>query len=128
MLLPDVASQTVLIEVVRIADPRSAYGSDSVTGEVLTVWDSEHLRQALDLMGELPEGELRRCFAPGYGIRAHGPGGLLFEVSFCFSCHGVWLAGPGVPSDLHGMQAFDADSPPARELLHRFRTSAGNPA
>ncbi|MFE7590869.1 hypothetical protein ACFU6K_15845 [Kitasatospora sp. NPDC057512] len=128
MLLPDAASQASRIEVVRIADPVSAHGWDSVTGEVLTVWETGHLRQALELMGALPEGDLRRCFAPGYGIRAHGPGGLLFGISFCFSCHGVWLAGPEVPSDLHGMQAFDADSPPARELLHRFRTSAGNPA
>ncbi|MFJ9443928.1 hypothetical protein ACIRRH_18935 [Kitasatospora sp. NPDC101235] len=128
MLLPDAASQAHLIEVVRIADPRSAYGSDSVTGETLAVWEAEHLRSALDLIGRLPEGELRRCFEPGYGIRAHAPDGLLLEISFCFSCHGAWLAGPGVPADLRGMQSFDADSPPARELLDRFRASAAAPA
>ncbi|MFI2611589.1 hypothetical protein [Kitasatospora sp. NPDC018619] len=124
MLLPDAAAQAHVVEVVRIADPVGAWGSDSVTGDVVAVWDAAPARSALDLVAGLPEGELRRCFEPAYGIRAHGPDGLLLSISFCFSCHGAWLAGPGVPADLRGMHGFDADSPQARELLDRFRASA----
>ncbi len=121
MLLPDVASLTNLIEVVRIAAPTTVHAAGAVVGEDLAIWDEEHSRQVLNLIAEVPAGELHRCFAPAYGIRAHSAAALLFDIAFCFRCHGALLLGSGVPSGLRGIQGFDADSPAAHALLDRFR-------
>jgi hypothetical protein len=121
MLLPDVASRVCLIEVVRITDPMRAYDAGSVVGEDVAIWGEEHARQVLDLISGLPDSEMHRCFVPGYGIRAHSPTEVLFEIAFCFRCHGALLTGPLVPSQLRGIQTFEPDSPSGRELLDRFR-------
>ena len=124
MLLPDVASQVSLIEVVRITGRAPVYASErseAVVGEDLAIWGAEQVRQVLNLVTDLPAGEQYRCFTPGYGIRAHSSAELLFEIAFCFRCHGALLAGPGVPSGLRGIQSFDPDSPAGRELLDRLR-------
>lgn len=110
--------KTELIEVVRISDHQVRNG---MAGEVVAAWEADQARQALALVADLPGSELYRCFSPGWGIRAHSPTDLLFEVAFCFRCHGAELWGPSVPAERQGIQDFDPDSPAALELLERFR-------
>ncbi|MER5355436.1 hypothetical protein ABT093_34560 [Kitasatospora sp. NPDC002551] len=124
MLLPETAAQTDLIEVVRIT---AWPDSGTVVGDVLDVRVEEQARQTLNLVSALPGDELRRCFTPVYAVRAHSSTDLLFEIAFCFRCHGALLLGPGIPSGLRGVQGFDPDSEPGRELLDLFRTCAGPP-
>ncbi|MDY0813004.1 hypothetical protein [Kitasatospora purpeofusca] len=124
MLLPDTAPETDLVEVVRIT---ARPDSGAVVGDVLEIRVEEQARQVLDLVSELPGGELHRCFAPAYGVRAHSSTDLLFEIAFCFRCHGALVLGPGVPSGLRGLQGFDPDSGPGRELLDLFRACAATP-
>ncbi|MFJ8435893.1 hypothetical protein ACIQ9P_31785 [Kitasatospora sp. NPDC094019] len=122
MLLPGTAARTDLIEVVRIT---ARTGSGAVVGDVLEIWIEDQVRRALGLVAELPDDELHRCFVPAYGIRAHSSTDLLFEVAFCFRCHGALLLEPGVPSAVRRIQGFDPDSVPGRELLGLFRACAG---
>ncbi|MFD4907312.1 hypothetical protein [Kitasatospora purpeofusca] len=122
MLLPETAAETDLIEVVRIT---ARPDTDAVVGDVLEIWVEEEARQALDLVSALPGGELHRCFAPAYGLRAHSSTDPLFEIAFCFRCHGALVLGRGLPSRLRGLQGFDPDSRPGRELLDLFRACAG---
>ncbi|CAN3978440.1 hypothetical protein [Kitasatospora purpeofusca] len=124
MLLPETAAETDLIEVVRIT---ARPDSDAVVGDVLEIWVEEQARQVLDLVSALPGGELHRCFVPAYGLRAHSSTDPLFEIAFCFRCHGALVLGPEVPSGLRGLQGFDPDSGPGRELLGLFRACAGTP-
>ncbi|MFF4576538.1 hypothetical protein, partial [Streptomyces sp. NPDC001410] len=84
---------------------------------------STQVRDVLTLISSAPDSELYRCFIPGWGIRAHSATDLLFQIAFCFQCHGARLWGPGVPAELDGIHGFDPDSPPALELLQRFRGS-----
>ncbi|MFD8321895.1 hypothetical protein [Kitasatospora purpeofusca] len=124
MLLPETAPQTDLIEVVRIT---ARPDSDAVVGDVLEIRVEEQARQVLDLVSALPGSEIHRCFASGYGLRAHSPTDPLFEIAFCFRCHGALVLGPtGTPGPVRrGLQGFDPDSGPGRELLDLFRACAG---
>ncbi|MFJ2847768.1 hypothetical protein ACIPD2_40095, partial [Streptomyces griseofuscus] len=83
------------------------------------IWAKDQAQQALSLIADLPGSELCRCFLPGWGIRAHSSTDQLFEIAFCFRCHGARIWGPGLPVEQQG-QTFDAESPAALELLHRF--------
>jgi hypothetical protein len=121
MLLPITREKAELIEVVRIIDPIRHLGSEDLTGDEAARWEAPRTDQVLALIGDLPDSELRRCFSPGWGIRVHSTAGLLFQLAFCFECHGVRLWGPGVPDGQEGLHSFDADSAQARELLQRFR-------
>ncbi|MER6914573.1 hypothetical protein ABT354_23110 [Streptomyces sp. NPDC000594] len=121
MMLPPVQERAELIEVVRITDPGRQLGAADLTGDEVAIWEADRARDALTLIGSLPDSELHRCFIPGWGIRAHGATDLLFRIAFCFQCHAARLWGPGVPTDMAGTHSFDPDSPPARELLRRFR-------
>ncbi|WP_405737517.1 hypothetical protein OG607_34625 [Streptomyces sp. NBC_01537] len=124
MLLPAVAGQTELIEAVRITSWTMSPFPRSVPGEEIGLWAGEDIEQILDLIREAPAGIRMRCFTPGYGIRAHGadlPDWPLFEIAFCFACNGALLLGPDIPEDLRGIQLFDPDSTPGKELLRRFR-------
>jgi hypothetical protein len=120
MLLPAVAAQAELIEVLRINGPMMPFPR-SIPGELIGLWDGEEAARAHTLARELPAGERMRCFVPGYGIRAHDAGGLLFEIAFCFACNGALCLGPGIPKELRGIQPFDPDSMPGQELLRRIR-------
>ncbi|MFD9064147.1 hypothetical protein ACFVZ3_21785 [Kitasatospora purpeofusca] len=124
MLLPETAPQTDLIEVVRIT---ARPDSDAVVGDVLEIRVEEQARQVLDLVSALPGSEIHRCFAPAYGLRAHNSTDPLFEIAFCFRCHGALVLGPGgTPGPVRrGLQGFDPDSGPGRELLDLFRACAG---
>ncbi|MYQ47353.1 hypothetical protein GTW40_20255 [Streptomyces sp. SID4985] len=120
MWLP--ADPPALIEAVRITDPLGQYRADDLTGDLVALWEDD---SAPTLIRALPPGDLHRCFVPGWGIRAHGTDGPLYQVAFCYDCHGARLWGPAVPADRAGIHGFDAGSAPARELLGRFRSSAG---
>ncbi|MBW8798913.1 MAG: hypothetical protein JF597_36670 [Streptomyces sp.] len=121
MLLPLTHGKTELVEVVRITDPVRHLGSQDLAGDTVAIWEGDEARQALSLISGLPGSEPYRCFLPGWGIRAHGSTSRLFEIAFCFRCHGARVRGPGLPAGQQ-TQTFDAESPDARELLHRFRS------
>ncbi|MBB4795520.1 hypothetical protein BJY54_006132 [Streptomyces nodosus] len=124
MMLPPVQERTELIEVVRITDPMRHIGASDLVGDDVAIWQAAQVSDALTLISSAPDSELHRCFTPGWGIRAHSATDLLFQIAFCFHCHGARLWGPGVPAELDRIHGFDPDSPPALELLQRFRGSA----
>ncbi|WP_330285471.1 hypothetical protein [Streptomyces sp. NBC_00576] len=121
MLLPPVHEKAELIEVVRITDPMRHLSSDDLIGDEVAIWEPPQVERVVALVKELPGSELRRCFIPGWGIRVHSATGHLFQMAFCFRCHGVRLWGPGVPAGQEGIRSFDPDSPPGHELLEQFR-------
>ncbi|ROQ65202.1 hypothetical protein EDD95_8056 [Streptomyces sp. CEV 2-1] len=123
MLLPLAHEKTELIEVVRITDPMRHLSAEDLVGDDVAIWEPTQANQVLTLIKDLPGSELHRCFIPGWGIRAHSATDLLFQVAFCSRCHGARLRGPSVPAAQMGIHSFDPDSPPARELLERFRGS-----
>ncbi|MER8062743.1 MULTISPECIES: hypothetical protein [unclassified Streptomyces] len=123
MMLPPVQEKTELIEVVRITDPTRRLDASNLAGDDVAIWGATQVSDVLALISAAPAGELHRCFTPGWGIRAHSATDLLFQIAFCFHCHGARLWGPGVPAELDGIHGFDPDSPPALELLQRFRSS-----
>ncbi|GAA2358828.1 hypothetical protein [Streptomyces carpaticus] len=124
MELPPVHKAAELVEVVRIVAPVSLHDTEELTGVDVALWEGEQVQRTLALISGLPTSEIHRCFDPGWGVRVHGPEDVLFRIAFCFSCHGARLWGPGVDGDLDGIQPFDPDSPPARELLRQFRAAA----
>ncbi|WP_232626559.1 hypothetical protein [Streptomyces alfalfae] len=121
MLLPLTHGKTELIEVIRITDPVRHLTSEDLAGDTAAVRVGDQVQQALSLIADLPGSEMYRCFLPGWGVRAHGPTDLLFEIAFCFRCHGARVWGPDLPVERQG-QTFDAESPAAVELLRRFRS------
>ncbi|MFE4333368.1 hypothetical protein ACFRQM_29270 [Streptomyces sp. NPDC056831] len=123
MMLPPVQEKTELIEVVRITDPMRHLSAEDLVGDDVAIWEAAQVSDALTLISSVPGSELHRCFIPGWGIRAHSATDLLFQIAFCFQCHGARLWGPGVPGELDGIHSFDPDSPPALELLQGFRGS-----
>ncbi|MGW2179014.1 hypothetical protein ACWCXX_13155 [Streptomyces sp. NPDC001732] len=126
MLLPITPEKAELIEVIRIVEPMALYGSKDLPGDEVALWGAPRTDQVLALISDLPDSDLRRCFAPGWGIRVHGATGLLLQLAFCFNCHGVRLWGPAVPAEQEGLHDFDADSAPARELLQLFREAGSD--
>ncbi|MFY4721649.1 hypothetical protein [Streptomyces sp. LaBMicrA B280] len=128
MMLPPVHEKTELIEVVRITDPLRHYSAEDLVGDEVAIWEAAQVGETLALIGSMPDSELYRCFHPGWGVRAHGAAGPLFQIAFCFQCHGARLWGPGVPGEFTGIHTFDPDSPPALELLQRFRDAVPGPA
>ncbi|MFF2375024.1 hypothetical protein ACFVUW_11640 [Streptomyces xiamenensis] len=123
MLLPPVQDQTELIEVVRITDGMRHLSAPDLVGDDVAIWEAAQISSALTLISSVPDSELYRCFNPCWGIRAHSATCLLFQIAFCFQCHGARLWGPDVPAGSDGIHGFDPDSPPALELLQRFRAS-----
>ncbi|MEU1329405.1 hypothetical protein [Streptomyces sp. NPDC005865] len=121
MLLPRTHKRTELIEAVRITDPSRHIVSEDLSGETAALWEGERAQRALSLIADLPGSEMHRCFLPGWGIRAHDSTDQLFEIAFCFRCHGARIWGPDLPAEQRG-QTFDAESPAARELLSWFRS------
>ncbi|MFK4069869.1 hypothetical protein [Streptomyces sp. NPDC029674] len=121
MLLPPAQGKTELIEVVRITDPVRHLNSEDLAGDTAAIWEGDQAQQALSLITDLPGSELYRCFLPGWGVRAHDSTDQLFEIAFCFRCHGARLWGPDLPAEQQG-QTFDAESSAALELLRRFRS------
>ncbi|MEU9913703.1 hypothetical protein [Streptomyces sp. NPDC051001] len=112
MLLPPGHEKTELIEVVRITDPIRHMSSPDLVGDEVAIWEAARVTETLKSVGALPDSPLMRCFFPGWGIRAHSASGLLFQVAFCFQCHGARLWGPTVPGD---STPFTASTPTAWE-------------
>ncbi|MBY8879211.1 hypothetical protein [Actinacidiphila acidipaludis] len=125
MLLPLTHQKAELIEVVHITDWKRHLTSADLVGDELAIWAGEQARRALALIADLPGSELYRCFSPGWGIRAHSSTDLLFEIAFCFRCHGVRIWGPDVSIEQQN-QSFDADGPGGLELLRMFRACTPN--
>ncbi|MFF7360162.1 hypothetical protein [Streptomyces sp. NPDC008125] len=121
MLLPLTRGKTELIEVVRITDPARHLTSKDLAGDTAAFWEGDQAQQVLSLIAGLPGGELHRCFLPGWGIRAYDSADQLFEIAFCFRCHGARMWGPDLPAGQRA-QNFDGESPAAQELLLRFRS------
>lgn len=121
MLLPLTRGKTELIEVVRIADPARHLTSKDLAGDTVALWEGDQAQQVLSLIAGLPGGELHRCFLPGWGVRAYDSTDQLFEIAFCFRCHGARVWGPDLPAGQRA-QNFDGESPAAQELLRRFRS------
>ncbi|WP_086821829.1 hypothetical protein [Allokutzneria sp. NRRL B-24872] len=111
MFLPDASERAELVEVVRLGDD-----------QLVAIWEGDSARSALALIAGVPHEELKRCFVPGWMIRAHGDAGPLFEIEFCFRCDGALLRGPAVPEAQRTIHGFDAQSAQAQELLARFRS------
>ncbi|MEU8706323.1 hypothetical protein [Streptomyces sp. NPDC048565] len=124
MLLPLTHGTTELIEAVRIIDSARHLSSQDMVGDTVAIWEGEQAQQALSLIAELPGSEPYRCFLPGWGVRAHDSTDQLFEIAFCFRCHGARIWGPGLPVEQQH-QTFDAESPAAHELLRRLRSCLG---
>lgn len=115
MFLPTTSGRAELVEVIRLD------GTDG--GRPVVIWEAGHARSALALMAGLPDGNIKRCFIPGWEIRAHSDTAFLFEIAFCFRCHGARLRGPTVPADQQVIHGFDSESTAGRELLARFRAA-----
>lgn len=122
MLLP-AGEKPELIEVVRLTDPVVNMASADLIGEDVALWTADQAREALNLIAAVPDDEIRRCFFPGWGIRAHRSTELLFRIAFCYRCHGARLWGPSVPPEQEGLQGFASESPAAVDLLQRFRAT-----
>ncbi|MFE5913898.1 hypothetical protein ACFQ6B_33100 [Streptomyces wedmorensis] len=123
MMLPPFQNETELIEVVRITAALRHVNAEDLVGDDVAIWEADEAADALKLISSLPDGELSRCFIPGWGIRAHSSTDLLFQIAFCFRCNGARLWGPGVLGKLNRIHSIDSDSAPAQELLRRFRSA-----
>ncbi|UUV32309.1 hypothetical protein NQK81_02320 [Amycolatopsis roodepoortensis] len=106
------------VELVEVIGPDGT-GND----QLVAIWDSEDAQTGLTLMAGLPDGELKRCFIPAWEIRAHSTTQFLFEISFCFRCHGARLAGPTVSPEHAMIHGFDAEHSTSRELLARLQAA-----
>jgi hypothetical protein len=112
------------IAVVEVAKVKRGLRSDwrAALEEPVALWEGDALAEALELIEQLPESELMRCFAPGYGIRLHDASVARAEVLFCFNCHMALTIDLLDPQHRGVGATFDPDSDPARELFSRFRS------
>ncbi|ARF55147.1 hypothetical protein [Streptomyces gilvosporeus] len=122
---PAAPRKTELIDVIRIADPARHLTSKDLAGDAVAVWERDQAQQVWGLILDLPSSEPYRCFLPGWGIRAHSTAEQLFEIAFCFRCHGARIWASDLPAEQRH-QTFDGESPAAQELLRRFRSSVPN--
>lgn len=123
MLLPAAGARAERMDVVRITSAMRNPYTDDLAGEEVEVSAADQVRRLLALIADLPGDDMRRCFNPGWGIRARTATARLFEIAFCFHCHGARLWGPEVPAEQQGFHPFDADSPSGQELLTRLRAT-----
>ncbi|WP_203834263.1 hypothetical protein [Winogradskya humida] len=110
------------IDVVSVAPGEGDWDRwTALPGEVIGTWTGERVREVLDLVAALPEGEQMRCFVPRYGIRVRSESAVIAEVAFCFRCRNALVIpseqAPGLPTWF----TFDPESSPAQELLRLFR-------
>ncbi|WP_327318578.1 hypothetical protein [Streptomyces sp. NBC_01235] len=120
MLLPSTSPQTRRLECVRIEDPTGSHEWTGVPGTTTRTWLDKEALEILDLVTDLPTGDVMRCFMPGYGIRAHNADQLLFEIAFCFQCHNALILQPA-PHKRRDLVGFKADSRLAQHLLALFK-------
>lgn len=115
MFLPTASERVELVEVIRLD------GTDD--GRLVEIWEAGHARSTLALVANLPDGDIKRCFVPGWKIRVHSDTAFLFEIAFCFRCDGAKLRGPTVPADQQVIHGFDSESRASQELLARLRAT-----
>ena len=120
MLLPTASPQTQSLECVRIDDYSGSRLWTAVPGTTIGTWLGKEAPEILDLVADLPIGDVMRCFMPRYGIRAHSADRLLFEIAFCFQCNNALILQPD-PHKRRDLIGFKADSRQAQDLLTRFR-------
>jgi len=116
-----------LIEVARVKRGIRSDWRDALE-EPIALWDGPELAEALRLIEQMPEGELMRCFTPGFGIRIHDKSDLRAEVLFCFHCEMALMIDLKNPQSTQTGASFDPDSEPARDLLSRFRNAVATHA
>ena len=112
------------VALVEVAQVERGWRSDwrGALEEPAAILDGALLAEVLDLIGQLPESEMMRCFTPGFGIRLHDESVARVEVLFCFHCHNALMIDLASPKRGEVWATFDPDSAPARELLSRFRS------
>src|SRR5689334_23178341 len=116
MLLPATSPQTRSPEGVRIDDPSDSHLWTAVPGTTIGTRVGNEASEILDLVADLPAGDIARCFIPGYGIRARSADQLLFEIAFCFRCNNA-LIFQQVPHQRRDFIGFNGDSRQAQDLL-----------
>lgn len=116
------------VALIEVAQVKGGYHSDwrGALDEPAALWDSASLTEALELIKQLPESEMMRCFTPGFGIRLHDESTARAEVLFCFHCHNALMIDLANPQRRQVWATFDPDCAPARELLSRFRSCVTN--
>jgi hypothetical protein len=112
--------EIALIEVAQVMRDCSADWRGALK-EPVALWDGALMAEALELIEQLPDSEMMRCFTPGFGIRLHDRSAARVEVLFCFHCHNALMIDLANPQLKHVWATFDPASAPARELLFRFR-------
>lgn len=117
MKLPPSADTAHHVVVIRIEDSDDSHRWTTIPGETIATLDGDRATELLDLVAKLPNGQLARCFIPGYGIRVHGADEPLFEIAFCFQCDGALVLQPGNSA----LVGFKAKSRTARALLAQFQ-------
>jgi hypothetical protein len=122
MLLPSAHEQTELVEIVRITPDANDPLPKTMAGEETALWEAAEAQEAFALIKALPGSQPGQTFLPGWGLRAHGPKGLLFEIAFSYDCHAARVWGPSVPHKQEGIYPFDPSSHEALELLRRLRS------
>lgn len=120
MILPATFPQTHSLECVRIDDiPESGLWT-AIPGKTIATWRDREALEILDLVSDLPAGDVMRCFMPAYGIRAYSADQLLFEIAFCFQCDNALILEPDC-HERRDLVGFKADSRRGQDLLARFR-------
>ena len=120
MLLPSTSAQMHSLECVRIDDPTGFHLWAAVPGTSVGTLLDQEAAELLDVVASLPNGEIMRCFVPGFGIRARSAdGAVLFEVAFCFQCNNALILRPE-PDERQDFVGFNAESRQGQELLARF--------
>lgn len=117
------AAEVALIEVAQVKRGWRSDWRDALE-EPIGLWDGSDVAEALQLIEQLPESDVYRCFMPGFGLRLHDAETARAEVLFCFHCHLALMIDLRDPSLRDVGETFDADSDPGRELLSRFQRCA----
>ncbi|MEV6829435.1 hypothetical protein [Amycolatopsis sp. NPDC051102] len=116
MLLPLTPADVRRVELRRVSTDR---GGDVVPGDLLASVTGADAVALVQLVADLPDDGMMRCFNPVYALEAHGAAGLLAEVAFCFRCHNALVAVPG--GGRRELFGFDPGSAAGQALLARFK-------
>ena len=118
MLLPFIPADVHRVELLRVSTDREG---DVVRRDPLAAVSGADAAAIAQLVADLPDGEIKRCFNPVYGLEVRGAAGVLVEIAFCFRCHSALVAVPG--GDRSEFLGFDPGSAAGRELLARFKAA-----
>jgi hypothetical protein len=116
--LPVTPADVRRVELLRVSTGREG---DVVPGTSLGSVTGADAVAIVQLVADLPDDGMMRCFSPVYGLEVHGAAGLLVKLAFCFRCHNAGVAVPG--GDRRELIGFDPASPAGQELLARFKAA-----